>query len=377
MSESQEGYEDQKEGEMERAKVNMRVKCLWFVLGLGIGFLLVSQRAAFALEQEEVEKLQAEIKKLEQEDPELADAVKGELKEAVGKGEIELTGESKDYYEGDKEWRGGDDQGRPAFDLSNPEDRTKMLAEITAHEDEMAKMGLSKDDISNLKEMISKGDIDEDKMKEIFEKTGEQWERTGPGHEGVYSREEMEKGMEMFREMGLEHYAEGDAREMFEKMDKDTQEKMMKEFADREQNSREQFEKDMKDLMGREPTEQERAEFERQFDKEREAFEREALEHGGYDREAFEREGLERGGYDRESFEREALERGGFEREAFERDAREYAERETHEREAFEREREAFEHERPEVERPASDFIPPEAPREPPQQEPPQPPPQP
>ena len=228
-----------------------RYACFW-------RFCFTAQEQAYALEKEEAEQLQAEIARIENEDPELARAMKEELKEAVAKGEIELPARE----DGDRGRQGGREQDRDKMekefleliksgklpkdaerimhekyggppegdfdkpDLRTPEGKAEALERFSGEKENLLKEGFTKEEIAEIEEKIKAGED----PREIFE------------------RHDFEKGP-------------GD----FDRGPRDF-----------ERGGREMSEKEMRE-MGREPT-----------DKEREMMEREGMERG--EREGFERD---------------------------------------------------------------------------------------
>lgn len=275
------------------------------------------------------DELEAEIQKIAAEDPELAREMQHEMESAIREGEIEVEQDQREGRIGEG----------TEMDLETAEGRAKAVSEIDSHKEDLAKQGLTETDIDKLKELVSTGDHDPEKFKEIFEKDGRPVFEGG--REGEFFKEGMERG-EYGREM---------------------MERMMREVAGREEGDR------MREFgMEREMTVKEQAD--------KETFEH-AMREG--DRETMERmmkeyEGRDQG--DREAMEREMREHGEFEREMMERGEREFGEREfaEREREFMEREREYVERERElpsEFREPPPGFEPPR------EMEPPPPPPQP
>jgi hypothetical protein len=272
------------------------------VLGIGAD-------TASALEENEVEKLEAEIDKIEMEDPELAKALREEFRESVARGEIDMP-EKGEYDRGRPREGGPDMEGmeKEFQDLiksgKNPEEAEKIMREKYGGPDDFEKPDLSTaegkaealEKLSEGREFLLKDGFTEQEIKEIEEKISrgedprEIFERHGDFEAGPHDFDRGPGDFDRAFDRG------GPEREL-------TKEEMEREF--------------MRE-MGREPTEQER----------------EMMERGDFEREGFEREMMEREGFEREGFEREMMERE-FEKE----------------REGFEREREGFEREREQRER--------------------------
>lgn len=253
-----------------------------------------------AVEKDEIE---SEIRKIAQEDPELAKQMKEELESAIHSGEIEVEQEF------------GRDGGGVEIDMETPEGRALAVSEIETHKEELVKQGLSESDIDKLKELVASGDHDPEKFKEIFEKDGRPIFEGG--REGEFFKEGMEHGdygREMMERMMREVAGrdEGDrAREFFG---------AEREMTAKEEADKEAFEHAMRE-GDRETVERLMREYEGREHGDREAFERDMREHG--DRETFEREMRERGEFERETMEREFMER---EREYVERERESYSE---------------------------------------------------
>lgn len=243
------------------------------------------------------DELEAEIEKIAAQDPELAREMQHELESAIREGEIEVEHQA---------------EGRAVeIDWETPEGRTQAVSEIDSHKEDLLKQGLTESDVDKLKELVSTGDHDPEKFKEIFEKDGRPVFEGG--REGEFFKEGMERG-EYGREMMERMMREVAGREEGDRM---REFGMEREMTVKEQADKETFEHAMRE-GDRETMERMMKEYEGRDQGDREAMEREMREHG-----EFEREMMERG--EREFGEREFAEREFAEREAFER---EYMERE-------------------------------------------------
>ena len=67
-----------------------------------LGLFLLALPKVFAVEREEMDKVQERIAELQQENPELATEMRQELKEAIGRGEIVIQRDEKEIQESDR-----------------------------------------------------------------------------------------------------------------------------------------------------------------------------------------------------------------------------------------------------------------------------------